>query len=390
MTPRGLPTGTITSTVTVPSLLRSRPHHPVLRRGPDGVQLGLMPGHAVEATGLPRPLVDLLLELPGSWSRAELLARARQLGADEDDAAAVLDALYAAGAVQDAAVAKRALAHRRGACVLVSGAGPLLGAVAGALAVAGVGTLYLATEAEARPAAVPAPRSDPGLGAAAGSTAAAGPSSSAAGPGSGSGIETVVAAVRELAPDARVRAGRPRRRPDLAVLTDLLAPDPERHRELATRGVSQLVVRMADELGLVGPLVLPGRSACLRCLDLHRADTDPHWPAVSARLAGWVGSGSATTLAATAALATEQALLAVDAVFRAEPPATLDAVLELDLRGGGLRRRNRPPHPDCGCGAAHTRPGDTARGATTSASVPRSGERDAVTGQAACTASGEQ
>ncbi|HEX4362462.1 MAG TPA: TOMM precursor leader peptide-binding protein [Pseudonocardia sp.] len=376
MTPRALPatsttvTSTVTSTVTAPSLLRSRPHHPVLRRGPDGVQLGLMPGHAVEATGLPRPLVELLLELPGSWSRAELLARARQLGADEDDAAAVLDELYAAGAVQDAAVAKRALEHRRGACVLVSGAGPLLGAVAGALAVAGVGTLYLATEAEARAAAGP-----PG-------------SSSAAGPGSG--LETVVATVRELAPDARIRAGRPRRRPDLAVLTDLLAPDPERHREFATRGVPQLVVRMADDLGLVGPLVLPGRSACLRCLDLHRADTDPHWPAVTARLAGWVGSGSATTLAATAALATEQALLAVDAEFRAEPPATLDAVLELDLRGGGLRRRHRPPHPDCGCGAAHTRPGDTARSATTSASVPRSGEREGVTGQAACTASGEQ
>jgi bacteriocin biosynthesis cyclodehydratase domain-containing protein len=358
---------------TAPALLRTRPHHPVLRRGPDAVQLGLLPGHAVEAAGLSPPLVELLLGLPGSWSRAELLAHAERLGADEADAEALLGELYAVGAVQDAAAAKRALETRRAACVLVSGAGPLLGAVAGSLAVAGVGTLYLAAEGAAFP---PGGRDGPG-----------GPGTP---DGPGTGIDTVVAGVSRLAPDCRVRAGRPRRRPDLAVLTDLLAPDPEQHREFATRGVPQLVVRMADELGLVGPLVLPGRSACLRCLDLHRAAADPRWPTVAARLAGWVGSGSPATLAATAALAAEQALLAVDAVFRAEPPATLDTVLELDLRGGGLRRRRCAPHPDCRCGAAHTRPGDTARTAATSVSVPRPGEPHGVMGQAACAASGEQ
>jgi bacteriocin biosynthesis cyclodehydratase domain-containing protein len=338
----------------------------VLRRGPGSVQLGLLPGRAVEASGLPPPLVELLLELPGSWSRAELVARAAALGADEDDAEALLAELYAVGAVQDAAVAKRALENRRAACVLVSGAGPLLGAVAEALAVAGVGTLYLTTEDEA---CLP--------GGSGGAEVDA-------------GIETVVAAVRERVPECRVRAGRPRRRPDLAVFTDLLAPDPERHREFATRGVPQLVVRMADELGLVGPLVLPGRTACLRCLDLHRAAADPHWPTVAARLAGWVGSGSPATLVATAALAAEQALLAVDAVFRAEPPATLDTVLELDLRGGGLRRRRCAPHPDCRCGAAHTRQGDTPRTAPTSDAVPRPGEPEAVNGRAVCEPNGEQ
>jgi len=174
----------------------------------------------------------------------------------------------------------------------------------------------------------------------------------------------VLAAVRERVPECRVRAGRPRRRPDLAVFTDLLAPDPERHRGFATRGVPQLVVRMADELGLVGPLVLPGRTACLRCLDLHRAAADPHWPTVAARLAGWVGSGSPATLVATAALAAEQALLAVDAVFRAEPaghpghragagparrwvaPAPLRTPSRLPLRRSshstGRRRAHRP------------------------------------------------
>ncbi|HEX4246260.1 MAG TPA: TOMM precursor leader peptide-binding protein [Pseudonocardia sp.] len=363
MTSRALPAAAAPA---APALVRSRPHHPVLRRGPDSVQLGLLPGHAVEAAGLSPPLVELLLELPGHWSRAELVARASALGADEDAAEALLAELYAVGALQDAAVAKRALETRRASCVLVSGAGPLLGAVAEALAVAGVGTLHLTVDGEAR---LP------------GRSGAAGPDT---------GLGALAAAVQERAPDCRVRAGRPRRRPDLAVLTDLLAPDQERHQEFATRGVPQLVVRMADELGLVGPLVLPGRSACLRCLDLHRAAADPHWPTVAARLAGWVGSGSPATLAATAALAAEQALLAVDGVFRTEPPATLDTVLELDLRGGGLRRRHCAPHPDCRCGAAHTRPGDPARSAPTSVSVPRPGEPHGVKGQAACAPSGER
>jgi hypothetical protein len=29
---------------------------------------------------------------------------------------------------------------------------------------------------------------------------------------------------------------------------------------------------------VVGPFVVPGRTACLRCLDLHRTDGDPAWP----------------------------------------------------------------------------------------------------------------
>jgi bacteriocin biosynthesis cyclodehydratase domain-containing protein len=139
------------------------------------------------------------------------------------------------------------------------------------------------------------------------------------------------------------------------VLTDAISPDPERHRELAARGIPHLVVRACDGVGLVGPLVLPGRSACLRCLDLHRAARDPRWPLVAAAMSGMVGSASPATVAATAALGVEQALLALDGCAGAEPPPTLDGTLELDLRRGWLRRQAWVPHPDCGCGAAQAR-----------------------------------
>ena len=115
-----------------------------------------------------------------------------------------------------------------------------------------------------------------------------------------------------------------------------------------------MVVRLSDGIGLVGPLVLAGRSTCLRCMDLHRAAHDRHWPTVVASLTGRVGSASPATTMATAALAAEQALLVLDSlVIPGQPPPTLDAVLELDTRRGELRRRRWAPHADCDCGAAH-------------------------------------
>ena len=37
---------------------------------------------------------------------------------------------------------------------------------------------------------------------------------------------------------------------------------------------------------MVGPLVLPGATPCLTCLDLHRVDRDRGWPVVAAQLGG--------------------------------------------------------------------------------------------------------
>ncbi|HVQ18777.1 MAG TPA: ThiF family adenylyltransferase, partial [Actinomycetes bacterium] len=74
-----------------------------------------------------------------------------------------------------------------------------------------------------------------------------------------------------------VAAAKPRRR--LAVLTDVaqsrtLAPG------LFSEGTPHLVVRCAESRGRIGPLVLPGETACLRCLDLSHIDSDPDWPRV--------------------------------------------------------------------------------------------------------------
>lgn len=57
---------------------------------------------------------------------------------------------------------------------------------------------------------------------------------------------------------------------DLVVLADSLGADPRLLRDLHKTATPHLPVRVRDGAGLVGPLVVPGMTSCLRCADLHR------------------------------------------------------------------------------------------------------------------------
>ena len=105
------------------------------------------------------------------------------------------------------------------------------------------------------------------------------------------------------------------------VLADYLVAEPRVVRDLHDAGVPHLLVRVRDGAGLVGPLVMPGVTSCLRCADLHRSDRDAAWPAVAAQLRDTVGSADRATMLATAALALHQ----VDSVIRAVRGRTGDA-----------------------------------------------------------------
>jgi hypothetical protein len=142
-------------------------------------------------------------------------------------------------------------------------------------------------------------------------------------------------------------ASRPGQLPDLAILVGHQAP--ELPGELVSKRVPHLSVSASEAIGVVGPLVLPGRSACLRCLDLARAERDPAWPLLLAQLAGkrLDPLGCDTVLAATvAAQATSQALAFID-----DPPGsvTVNGTLELVLPAWQWRRRSWRPRPDCNC-----------------------------------------
>ncbi|MCA1006508.1 TOMM precursor leader peptide-binding protein [Rhodococcus hoagii] len=132
------------------------------------------------------------------------------------------------------------------------------------------------------------------------------------------------------------------------VLTDDLVVDPRLVDALLVAGIPHLHVRLRDGRGVVGPLVLPGSTSCLRCADLTRSDADEEWPHVAAQLLGRVGHAGPATVLATAAVALGQLELVLSRV--ASPaPASLDATLEIDLGTHRFAVREWPRDPRCGC-----------------------------------------
>ncbi len=124
-------------------------------------------------------------------------------------------------------------------------------------------------------------------------------------------------------------------------------------------GVPHLIARIQETTGVIGPLVVPGRSSCLRCHDLHRCDRDPAWPRLAAQLAtdpvrpargasAPTASACDVTLAsAVAAHAVMQALAFLDGDTSRRPPSTAPSRCRFPT--AGMRRRSWTPHPGCGC-----------------------------------------
>jgi hypothetical protein len=217
-----------------------------LWRGPRTLQIGRDPARALVLDGVGPAEAAFLGLLDGTRERAEALRDAADVGVPPQEAARLLALLEGSGLLDDGAGdvtavrrlapadrdrlgpdlacwallrggtagAARALGRRRAARVAVAGTGRVARAVAHLLGEAGVGRVC--------------PR-DPATG------------------------------------------------DTLAVLCSddgALVP-PELRDRLLLAGVAHLVAETYETLGSVGPLVVPGRSPCLRCLDLHRRDRDP-------------------------------------------------------------------------------------------------------------------
>jgi hypothetical protein len=140
------------------------------------------------------------------------------------------------------------------------------------------------------------------------------------------------------------------RLPDLVVLVG--HPGPAEAAELQRQRLAHLTVCVSEAIGVVGPLVQPGRTACLRCLDLTRAERDPAWPLILAQLPADrmdATAGDAVLATAVAAQAAAQAAAFAD---RSElAAATTDGTLELALPAWQWRRRTWRPHQACTCGS---------------------------------------
>jgi bacteriocin biosynthesis cyclodehydratase domain-containing protein len=335
-----------------------------LWRDRDTIQFGTDPRRAVALEGLGQAAAVISL-LDGSRDREALIATAQAYGVPATAVNRVLTTLAAAGVLDDfparlhaalpdqlrarlapelatASLAygdgdggARTLARRRATFVRVHGAGRTGACVASLLAASGVGHVSCTDPEPAVPADLaPAGLIQADLGAPRQDGAAR--------------------AISRAAPD--VRTSDDDAVPDLVILTEPTLPD--LIERLMRDRVPHLALRAAEAIGVVGPLVQPGRSACLRCVDLRKADGDPQWPKVLAQATFTRAQPQAcdTVLAAmTAAVTSAQALALIDRPgvlgFSGARPATVNGTLEVVLPDWRWRRRTWAPHPACGCGA---------------------------------------
>lgn len=137
-------------------------------------------------------------------------------------------------------------------------------------------------------------------------------------------------------------------RASLLVLADDIDPALSDDAGALERDQAHLVVGQANGVAEVGPLVVPGRTGCLTCRDLHRVDADPVWPRVAMQLLhlnefGHLDHAYDPTLATTAGALTAAAVLAW--IDTATPTNTATRVHQT----GDVEVVARPFHPACGC-----------------------------------------
>jgi hypothetical protein len=265
------------------------------RRLDGGMQFGTDTDLGIVLDGLTDSDVDVLTRLDGHSTREDLTAHPTKAGVTSPRSEQLLDLLGAAGLVSQPVPVTR-LSEQT---VLVAGTGRLARAMVTHLSDIGVGRVM-------------------------------------------SGSYAVDA--------GDVRGARPRR-PDLVVV---LAADPVAPASvlpLRARGIRHLVVSVAESAAVVGPLVAPGLSACLECLEAHRADRDPGCPVPY----GAPPIGPPEPVACEATLGVLVAALAsAVAVADLHRQCPTGVTLEVGLPWPRVVQRQWSAHPRCGCGAAGT------------------------------------
>jgi bacteriocin biosynthesis cyclodehydratase domain-containing protein len=341
-------------------------------RDRESVQFGVDPAHAVVLEPVDGAAAGFLGLLDGTRGTQTLTRDAGALGVPPERVRRLLGVLAAGGVLDDAAAhgklsrtvrhrgpaldrlrpdlaalslvhpgpggAAARIRHRRASRVRVHGAGRVGTALAALLSAAGVGAVELLDGGRVEPWDV-TPGGFP--------AEHIGERRDAAGRG----------AVRRAAPGPRERAG-----PGAAAGTAVTviaprdgllayAPEVEAARRMVAAGVPHLYTGVLEGTGVVGPLVVPGRTACGECLGLRLADRDPAWPRMLAQLRSGrqpaVAACDVAQAAVVAGLAAGHLLAYVDG----RRPPSVGGRVELSLAQLSQRSWPLPADSRCGCGA---------------------------------------
>ena len=158
--------------------------------------------------------------------------------------------------------------------------------------------------------------------------------------------DRIAADLLRASPSVRMHPPAAHQRPTIVLVTGEPLPDLGVAASLVRSRVPHLAATVGVSRGVVGPLVLPGRSSCLSCAERRRTDADPEWPAVAGHLADSRIGGSAFLTCIAACLAAGQLLEFIDGEVT---PATVNGTVEWLAGTAEPRRRTWDVHPDCGC-----------------------------------------
>lgn len=311
----------------VPAKLRYpklRPEIPVLRRADGEVQVGIDCETALIFSE-PR-LVPVLLALNGAHHVRDVHGAGAAAGLRADEVDEVLRILDDACMLLEGGRGFTPQNAQRRQSVRLVGAGTLGAAIARLLAQSGIGRLWL-VDTEASEAIHGSP------GRARASRAEA--------------LRTSLAEEFHLPVATANHWSRPSPAEiDLTVIvSDTAEVDRLVANDLVRLDQPHLFVRSAGDLVTVGPLVIPGRTACLRCTDLTRRDADTAWPALLDQLTRLRLPAPAALGSWAASIAVTQAL----AFLRGGTPEACGSTLELSEHDLVTRWRTWAAHPGCGC-----------------------------------------
>jgi bacteriocin biosynthesis cyclodehydratase domain-containing protein len=163
--------------------------------------------------------------------------------------------------------------------------------------------------------------------------------------------EAVSRMIQRDTPGTRVATSSLNRRPDLVVVAPVERYPIELFDSLMSDCVPHLVVRPAEDEVLVGPLVLPGRTACAHCADLRLSEIDPSWPRFLAQFggarSGELPPADTSLMLLAAAYAVHYALTRLDG----HEPLVVNRVVSLSPPDATPLQIEVGAHPSCGCGA---------------------------------------
>ncbi|GAA4863715.1 ThiF family adenylyltransferase [Kitasatospora terrestris] len=337
------------------------------------LQFGTVRRHARLIDDVDRPLAAFLDLIDGTRDGPALVAAGQRLGLDAEYCEAMLDSLARSELLDDAEAGRQALTAfppprreqlvpdlaslslvhpapgeaaavlraRAGARVEVRGAGRVGAATAAVLAAGGVGDVALL---------------DRGRVAARDVSPAGFPPTEVGRLRATAGREVVHRAAGAAVGERYRRSPAAPPPPALVVLaprdgSGAFTGAAVEAQELMRAGVPHLYTGVLEHLGVVGPLVVPGASACGSCATLSRRDEDEAWPRLLAQLID-SGPGRARVPACDSALATAIAGLAalhVQLYLDGVLPPSVDGWCELSAADGMTRRLRLRSHPDCGC-----------------------------------------